>query len=137
VPDERGALPGPVSCRLRGRVNGSRLSLRSPSGLAPRDGGGRHDPEGATTLTIPESQTQLERSPPNPVRLRPTTQPVYTENRTLSAYAVGFTAGRTSVKRAPSLVVSAFALPPWASAASRTIARPSPAPGLPRAVSAR
>jgi hypothetical protein len=52
-------------------------------------------------------------------------------------YPADLSVGRASVKRAPTVVVSAFAVPPWASAATRTIARPSPAPGLPRAVSAR
>jgi putative transposase len=33
------------------------LSLRSPSGLAPRDGGGKHHPEGGTTLTTKSTET--------------------------------------------------------------------------------
>jgi transposase InsO family protein len=43
------ALSGPQNRALNG---GAALSLRSPSGLAPRDGGGNTDPKGATTLTI-------------------------------------------------------------------------------------
>ena len=42
------------------------LSLRSPSGLAPRDGGGKPDPEGATTLTITSTQTTPETVPAKP-----------------------------------------------------------------------
>ncbi len=33
------------------------VSLRSPSGLAPRDGGGNPEPEGATTLTTTSTET--------------------------------------------------------------------------------
>jgi len=44
------ALSGPENARLI--VLGAALSLRSPSGLAPRDGGAEHDHEGGTTLTI-------------------------------------------------------------------------------------
>ena len=33
------------------------LSLRSPSGLAPRDGGGKHHPQGGTTLTTKSTET--------------------------------------------------------------------------------
>ncbi len=43
------ALTGPQNRLVAGPAA---LSLRSPSGLAPRDGGGNPDPEGATTLTI-------------------------------------------------------------------------------------
>jgi hypothetical protein len=43
------ALSGPQDRPLTARP--AALSLRSPSGLAPRDGGGKHEPEGATTLT--------------------------------------------------------------------------------------
>ncbi len=43
-------LSGPQNACQRGGP--AALSLRSPSGLAPRDGGGEHDPEGATTLAI-------------------------------------------------------------------------------------
>jgi len=43
------ALSGPQNRLVGGPAA---LSLRSPSGLAPREGGGEHDPEGATTLTI-------------------------------------------------------------------------------------
>ena len=45
--------------------------------------------------------------------------------------------GSASLKRAPAEVLSALAVPPCASAASRTIARPRPAPGFERAVAAR
>jgi putative transposase len=43
------ALSGPQDRPLT--AGPAALSLRSPSGLAPRDGGGKHEPEGATTLT--------------------------------------------------------------------------------------
>ncbi len=43
-------LSGPQNQPLSGGP--AALSLRSPSGLAPRDGGGEHEPEAATTLTI-------------------------------------------------------------------------------------
>ena len=48
-------------------------------------------------------------------------------------------AGTGSVrrKRAPEAPFSTVAVPPWAVAASRTMARPSPAPGFERAVAAR
>ncbi len=49
----------------------------------------------------------------------------------------GGSAGSASLKRAPAIVLSALAVPPCASAASRTIARPRPAPGFERAVAAR
>ena len=55
------------------------------------------------------------------------------ERRDAPAQAVG----RTRRNRAPVDELSAVARPPWASAASRTIARPSPAPGFDRAVAAR
>ena len=51
-----------------------------------------------------------------------------------SRYAV---LGSASLKRAPDAFVSAVAVPPCASAASRTIARPRPAPGFERAAAAR
>jgi len=44
------ALSGPEHARLT--AGPAALSLRSPSGLAPRDGGGDPNPEGTTTLTI-------------------------------------------------------------------------------------
>jgi len=44
------ALSGPENARRSG--GRAALSLRSPSGLAPRDGGAKHDHEGGTTLTI-------------------------------------------------------------------------------------
>ena len=43
------APSGPQNARLTARP--AALSLRSPSGLAPRDGGGEHHHEGGTTLT--------------------------------------------------------------------------------------
>jgi putative transposase len=43
------ALSGPDNARLSARP--AALSLRSPSGLAPREGGGEYDQEGGTTLT--------------------------------------------------------------------------------------
>jgi hypothetical protein len=55
------------------------------------------------------------------------------ERRSVAAQAVG----RTSRNRAPAGELSAVARPPWASAASRTIASPRPAPGFDRAVAAR
>jgi len=42
-------LSGPQNARRSG--GRAALSLRSPSGLAPRDGGAKHDHEGGTTLT--------------------------------------------------------------------------------------
>ena len=55
------------------------------------------------------------------------------ERRDLRDQAVG----STRRNLAPAGELSAVARPPWASAASRTIARPSPAPGFDRAVAAR
>jgi putative transposase len=49
------ALSGPENARLT--AGPAALSLRSPSGLAPRDGGDKYDPEGATTLTTPITET--------------------------------------------------------------------------------
>ena len=45
--------------------------------------------------------------------------------------------GSASLKRAPEVVLSALAVPPCASAASRTMARPRPAPGFERAAAER
>mgnify|MGYP000321259534 FL=1 len=51
TPSRLGTDPasGPENARLH--AGPAALSLRSPSGLAPQDGGGEHDPEGTTTLT--------------------------------------------------------------------------------------
>jgi putative transposase len=48
-----------LSGRENAHLNGgpAALSLRSPSGLAPRDGGGKHSPKGSTTLNAKRTQT--------------------------------------------------------------------------------
>jgi putative transposase len=49
------AFSGPENGRLNDGP--AALSLRSPSGLAPRDGGGKQEPKGGTTLTTTSTET--------------------------------------------------------------------------------